>query len=81
VDSLKIERQGLLGNEVVEHPLDEIVEVKLNTSSYFNSKTILYQVVLVLSSGENLLLTSNSSLGKARKQKIVDELRNFLSES
>jgi len=81
VDSLKIERQGLLGNEVVEHPLDEIVEVKLNTSSYFNSKTILYQVVLVLSSGENILLTSNSSLGKARKQKIVDEMTNFLSET
>jgi len=45
VGSLKIERQGLLGTEVIEHPLEEISEVKLNTSSYFNSKTILYQVV------------------------------------
>jgi hypothetical protein len=66
---------------VNEHPLENIIEVKLNTSSYFNSKTILYQVVLVLSSGENLLLTFNSSMGKARKQKLVDEMTNFLTQS
>jgi len=81
VDSLKIERQGWLGNQVIEHPLEEIVEVKLNISSYFNSKTFLYQVVLALSSGENILLTSNNSLGRARKQKIVDGITNFIAEN
>ncbi|MEN8215937.1 MAG: hypothetical protein ABFS56_06085 [Pseudomonadota bacterium] len=80
VGSLKIERQGLLGTQVNEHPLENITEVKLNTSSYFNSKTVLYQAVLVLSSGENLLLTFNSSMGKARKQKLVDEMTNFLNK-
>ncbi|OQY56111.1 MAG: hypothetical protein DRR08_13865 [Candidatus Parabeggiatoa sp. nov. 2] len=79
VGSLKIERQGLLGTEVIEHPLEEISEVKLNTSSYFNSKTILYQVVLELKTDENLLLTANGSMGRARKQQIVDEITNFLT--
>jgi len=79
MDSLTIERQGLLRNQVIEHPLEEIDEVKLNASSYFNSKTILYQVVLVLKSGENILLTSNSSIGKTGKQKIVNEITSFLT--
>ena len=78
VGELKIERQGLLGTQVIEHPLEDIVEIKLNTSSYFNSKTVLYQVVLRLRSNENLLLTPNSSKGKTRKQEMVEEIKNFL---
>ncbi len=81
VGELKIERQGLLGSQVIEHPLEDIIGVKLNTSSYFNSKTILHQVVLELRTDENILLTSNSSMGKARKQRMVDEIRHFLTHS
>lgn len=81
VGGLKIEWQGLLGNEIIEHSFDKIIAVKLNTSSHFNSKTLLYQIVLQLKSGENILLTSNSSTGKARKQKIVDEITNFLAKT
>ena len=78
VGELKIERQGLLGTQVIEHPLEDIADVKLNASSYFNSKTTLYQVVLRLRSNENILLTPNSSTGKAKKQQMVDEIKNFL---
>lgn len=81
VNSLKIERQSLLGTQVIEHPLENIIEVKLNISSYFNSRTRLYQVVLVLKSDENILLTSNGSLSKSRKQKLVDEITNFLTQT
>ena len=79
VGSFKIERQGLLGTQVIEHSMEDITEVKLKISSYFNSKTMLYQVIMELSPNETILLTSNNSIGKARKQKIVDEIREFIS--
>ena len=79
VGSFKIERQGLLGTQLIEHSMEDITEVKLKISSYFNSKTMLYQVIMELSPNETILLTSNNSIGKARKQKIVDEIRDFIS--
>jgi len=79
VGSFKIERQGLLGTQVIEHSMEEITEVKVKSSSYFNSKTMLYQVIMELSPNETILLTSNNSIGKARKHKIVDEIRDFIS--
>jgi hypothetical protein len=79
VGSFKIERQSLLGAEVIEHSLEDIIEVKVKISSYFNSKTMLYQVVMEIRPNETILLTSNNSIGKARKQKIVDEIRHFIS--
>ncbi len=79
VGSFQIERQSLLGAEVIEHSLEDITDVKVKTSSYFNSKTMLYQVVMEIRPNETILLTSNNSLGKARKQKIVDEIRQFIS--
>jgi hypothetical protein len=75
---LRIERQNLLGTEVVEYSLEEIVGVKLCSCCYYYSKTILYQVVLELSSGDNLLLSANSSWGHTKKQKCVDEITDFL---
>ncbi len=79
VGGFKIERQSLLGTQVIEHSMEDITEVKVKISSYFNSKTMLYQVVLEIRPNETILLTSNSSIGKARKQKIVDEIRHFIS--
>ncbi len=80
VGSFKIERQGVIRTQVSEHPLEEIAEVKLRISSYFNSKTLLYQVVLVLKSGQNILLSPNSHRNKARKQRIANEIANFVEQ-
>jgi hypothetical protein len=79
VGSFKIERQSLLGAKVIEYSLEDIIDVKVKISSYFNSKTMLYQVIMEIIPNETILLTSNNSIGKARKQKIVDEIRQFIS--
>jgi len=79
VGCLRIERQNLLGTEEVEYSLEEIVGVKLCCCCYYYSKTIFYQVVLELSSGDNLLLSANSSWDQTRKQKCVDEIADFLA--
>jgi hypothetical protein len=77
-ESLKIERHGLLGTQCIEHSLQEIKKVKLNTSFAFNSRTVFYQVVLLLKSGEGIPLTPSSSLGKIKKQNRVDQITQFL---
>lgn len=77
-ESLKIERQGLLGTQTFEYSLEDIKKIKLNTSFAFNSKTVFYQVVLLLKSGEGIPLTPSSSIGKAKKQNRVDQITQFL---
>jgi hypothetical protein len=77
-NTLKIERQGLLGTQSIEYSLQDIKIIKLNTSFAFHSKTVFYQVVLLLKSGEAIPLTRNSSLGIDKKQQLVDYIKQFL---
>lgn len=72
-------RQGFLGTKRVQHPLHEIVAVRVQCDSSGKGRT--YRVVVVLDSSEQVPLTSFFSSGERDKQAIAACIRTFLGLS
>jgi hypothetical protein len=70
---------GIFGKLVIQHKLDELVDVKVESTD--GEESTVYRVVFVLKSGEIFPLTHVYSSGSASKYQIAKMIKNFLKPS
>ncbi|MBD2681545.1 hypothetical protein H6H03_29660 [Nostoc paludosum FACHB-159] len=68
---------GIFGKLVIQHKLDELVDVKVESTD--GEESTVYRVVFILNSGEILPLTYLYSSGSASKYQIAKMIKIFLN--
>lgn len=73
-----LRKQGLLTKKILWHPLADILDVKLKSTSWNHDKNAHYQIVIVLKSSKDLILNVGQNSGIDNKLETVNLIRNFL---
>jgi hypothetical protein len=73
-----LRKQGLLTKKILWHPLADILDVKIKSTSWNHDKNANYQIVIVLKSGKDLILNVGQSSGIDNKLETVNLIRKFI---
>ncbi len=73
-----LRKQGLLTKKILWHPLADILDVKLKSTSWNHDKNANYQIVIVLKSGKDLILNVEQNSGIDNKLETANLIRKFL---
>lgn len=70
--------QGLLTKKIIWHPLGDILDVQLKSTSWNSHKNAHQEIAIVLKSGKDLILDVGQGRGIDNKLETVNLIRKFL---
>ncbi|HEY9649719.1 MAG TPA: hypothetical protein V6C95_03580 [Coleofasciculaceae cyanobacterium] len=77
-NSLTIQKRGLMNTQVSLHPLTDILDIQLRSTSWRQDEKADYQIVIVFKSGRSLSLNIVSNPDISKKLEATNLIREFL---